>query len=348
MNPPKTSPTHKTDIILSLFLIVASLTNAAGLCRAQQAGGQAPSAQQPVSADVETEVEAFILHYIKTLETRDEKAIRDLFASDKGVAWFTDGVKSYSTADEILAGMKRYAGVTFKTTISDVCVVPLTLAVASARSNFHTKLAGPGTDDYEFGGVITWIVEKTESGKWTVLQGHTSTPAGPPTSGKQEARPAEEETGTTPIAKPLDKPAAQVENEVKAFLEHYIATLEGGAERGVRELFVADDRFGWFTDGVQSYATADDVLAGMRRFAGITFKTTMSDVGVKPITATLAIAESKFHTRLTLPGSETHEYGGVITWVLERAGTDGPWKVLEGHTSTPGGPPGKGRADEKR
>ena len=130
-----------------------------------------------------------------------------------------------------------------------------------------------------------------------------------------------------------------VEKDVKSFIVHFIATLESGDEQAIRRLFVGDDRFAWFTDGAKSYANIDEVLAGMRRYAGIRFETTVSEIRVVPLTVSLASARSKFRTKLTIPGSDDHEYGGVITWLLEKAPASDEWKVILGHTSTPGGPP---------
>lgn len=126
--------------------------------------------------------------------------------------------------------------------------------------------------------------------------------------------------------------------EVRAFLDHYIATLEGRDEVRVRALFVDDGRFVWFTDGARSYGSAEEVLAGMRRFGELRFRTELADVHVEPLTPDIVSAHSTFRTRLELPGGGEHEYGGVITWLLERSKQDG-WRVVAGHTSTPGGPP---------
>lgn len=139
----------------------------------------------------------------------------------------------------------------------------------------------------------------------------------------------------------------EIEAEVSAFVAHYVETLEGGDEPAIRELFVADDRFEWFTDGARSYASAEDVLAGMRRFAGVRFETTVSELRVVPLSESLASARSGFKTELSLPDGTLHEYGGVITWLVERDPEGGPWRVLLGHTSTPGGPPAD-EDDERR
>lgn len=128
-------------------------------------------------------------------------------------------------------------------------------------------------------------------------------------------------------------------SEVRQFLDHYVATLEGRDESEVRALFVDDGRFVWFTDGAQSYASADDVIRGMQRFSDTRFRTELECIDVVPLAPHLAAASSHFRTHLTLPDGKHHEFGGVITWLLERSSTADAWRVLSGHTSTPGGPP---------
>lgn len=135
------------------------------------------------------------------------------------------------------------------------------------------------------------------------------------------------------------RPAGDATAEIRDFLAHYIATLEARDEAQVRTLFVDDGRFVWFTDGARSYGSADEVLAGMRRFGDMRFRTELDDVRTELHTPDLASAHSTFRTQLDLPGGNHHEYGGVITWLLERSPDDRGWRILVGHTSTPGGPP---------
>jgi hypothetical protein len=132
-----------------------------------------------------------------------------------------------------------------------------------------------------------------------------------------------------------------VTQQVLTFVAHYIKTLESGIEAKVRDLFVGDKRFRWFTDGTKSYSSPDDVVLGMRRYAGITFRTKLSQVEVVPLKGNLASASATFETKLTIPESVDHTYGGVITWLLEKDTDANKWRVLLGHTSTPGGPPAK-------
>jgi predicted XRE-type DNA-binding protein len=141
--------------------------------------------------------------------------------------------------------------------------------------------------------------------------------------------------------------AGQVKQQVSAFLTHYIQTLERKDEQAVRALFVSDDRLAWFTDGKRSYSSADEVLAGMQRYDSMRFETTLADVRVLPLGANLASADSTFVTRLTIPGSAGRTFGGVITWLVEKDPASGDWKVLRGHTSTPGGPPGRDEPERR-
>lgn len=55
--------------------------------------------------------------------------------------------------------------------------------------------------------------------------------------------------------------------DARRFLDHYVATLESRDVAQVRDLFVDDGRFLWFTDGAKSYGSAAEVLAGLTRAA---------------------------------------------------------------------------------
>lgn len=134
---------------------------------------------------------------------------------------------------------------------------------------------------------------------------------------------------------------ARVEAEVRDFLAHYTRTLEGDDEAAVRSLFVDDDRMAWFTDGALAYGSAADVLAGRQKYRGMRFSTTYTETEVRVLRADLASVRSGFRTELSGPGEWTGGYGGVITMLVERDSA-GSWRVLQGHTSTPGAPPGGG------
>lgn len=130
---------------------------------------------------IDSEVRLFLKQYLQTLEGGDEEAIRRLYVDDERFMWFSDGAVSYRSPDDVLNGLNRFASIKFHTDISDVEVVPLTPAYATASTGFSTELEIPGAENYTFGGVITFLLERDEaSGRWAVLRGHTSTPGGPP------------------------------------------------------------------------------------------------------------------------------------------------------------------------
>lgn len=129
----------------------------------------------------------------------------------------------------------------------------------------------------------------------------------------------------------------RIESEVLAFLSHYAEAIAERDEPAIRDLYVNDDRFAWYTDGALTYRSADDVIESLRSYPGMRFETTFSKVFAIPLSATRVSARCTFTTRMTIPGEEDHAYSGVTTMLLEKQ--RGTWRVLEGHASTAGGPP---------
>ena len=101
-----------------------------------------------------------------------------------------------------------------------------------------------------------------------------------------------------------------VDAEVRSFLQHYMQTLENGDEEAIRGLYVDDERFTWFSDGAVTYRSPDDVLNGLRRFAGIKFHTEISEVEVVPLTPAYATLSTAFSTELEIPGAENYTFAG--------------------------------------
>ena len=127
-------------------------------------------------ARVESGAADFLASYREVIEGDDTEAIRGLYVADERFAWFTDGVKKYTSADDVIAGLASMQGMKFSTEASDVEVVPLAPDLAHARTAFRTKILQGETVVYEFSGVITWLLEEVQAGEWRVLTGHTSTP----------------------------------------------------------------------------------------------------------------------------------------------------------------------------
>ena len=87
-------------------------------------------------------------------------------------------------------------------------------------------------------------------------------------------------------------------------------------------------------------SSPDDVIESLRGYADVRFETTNSDLEIVPLSRSLASASMSFRTTLTIPASEDYTFAGVITWLVEKSPETGAWRVVQGHTSTPGGPPG--------
>lgn len=127
-------------------------------------------------ARIGTEVEAFLASYLDVLEARDPDAVRELYVDDERFAWFTDGELRYDSVDSLLAGLAAMEGMVFSTESSEVRVTPLTHSLAHAGSSFQTSIRQGDRVVFEYGGVITWLLESGDDGTWRVLKGHTSTP----------------------------------------------------------------------------------------------------------------------------------------------------------------------------
>jgi len=125
---------------------------------------------------------AFVERYRDTLESRDLEAVRKLFVDDDRFAWFTDGKKRYASAGDVIRGLEELAasGVMLSTEFSNLKAHALGTSQAAVSTDFQTQGFVGGKEAFQFGGVITMLLEKSVDGRWRVLSGHTSTPAGPP------------------------------------------------------------------------------------------------------------------------------------------------------------------------
>lgn len=134
------------------------------------------------------EVSEFLANYEKTLESTDDAEIRRLYVDDGRFAWFTDGRKLYRSPQDIVDALAslRSNGLTLDTVYREVEPMALSENLASLRAEFatqaHTK-AGPA---FRFAGVITMLLERSPTGQWRVLTGHSSTPGGPPGTGGEK------------------------------------------------------------------------------------------------------------------------------------------------------------------
>ncbi|MDA8017270.1 MAG: nuclear transport factor 2 family protein [Thermoanaerobaculia bacterium] len=131
-----------------------------------------------------------------------------------------------------------------------------------------------------------------------------------------------------------------IEEDIRRYLASYLDILESGDIERVRRQYVDDGRFSWFTDGKRLYSSPDDVarsLAEIRR-TGVRLATETKDIEVILLGGGIATLRARFATRALAAEGERFAFAGIITMILERQ-PSGTWQVVQGHASTPGGPP---------
>lgn len=126
--------------------------------------------------------------------------------------------------------------------------------------------------------------------------------------------------------------ATEARRETQAFLERWNDAMAAQDAPIIHAFYVDDPRFRWFEDGLLRYRAVGEILGALKQFPpGSHFETSLSEMEAEWLAPGLIQGSAKFRTRVTMPGN-SFAYGGVFTFVLERAGTD--WKFLRGHTST--------------
>lgn len=131
---------------------------------------------------LDAEVRAFVDAYGATLADAEPGEVRSLYVEDARFSWFTDGVRLYASAQDVINGLSGGAGpgVRYETAMRDVEVTALGDDHAAVRADFRTAGVVEGAEQFAFAGVLTMVVERDEDGAWRVVQGHSSTPGGPP------------------------------------------------------------------------------------------------------------------------------------------------------------------------
>ncbi|MEQ9617035.1 MAG: nuclear transport factor 2 family protein [Phycisphaerales bacterium] len=141
------------------------------------------AAQPSPAATDKHEIERHIDAYLRVLERGDLDEVRGQYVDDERFAWFTDGEKVYSSRDEVVRGLEqvRQSGIRLTTSTNNIDIIELCDHVLSVRTDFRTEghTADVDAASFAFSGVITMIIE-WDGGTWKIVQGHTSTPGGPP------------------------------------------------------------------------------------------------------------------------------------------------------------------------
>jgi len=126
------------------------------------------------AAIITAEVHDFLGRYVTVMNAVDTAALRTLYVADDRFSWVEDGDVRYESADAVIKALGQFAGSSTATTSwGESEVTPLPPSTAAVRTGFRTGL-GPEQGNYEFGGMITMVLEQRD-GAWRIVTGHTST-----------------------------------------------------------------------------------------------------------------------------------------------------------------------------
>ena len=123
---------------------------------------------------VEDEVRSFIDAYRLALEARDSTALRTMYASDGRFEWIEDGEVQYHSPDDVLSGLAALsAEATVRTEYDRLMIARVGATGARVSTGFRTQV-GEGPSAFEFGGMLSYVLEKGPAG-WVIIGGHSST-----------------------------------------------------------------------------------------------------------------------------------------------------------------------------
>ncbi len=129
---------------------------------------------QPLTDGVEDEVERFLESYRLAIETRDAALLRTLYVNDGRFEWIEDGEVRYRSPDAVIAGLAKLpSDAVVRTEYDRTEVATVGDAGARVSTGFRTVI-GEGPSAFEFGGMISFVLEKGPTG-WRIEGGHTST-----------------------------------------------------------------------------------------------------------------------------------------------------------------------------
>ena len=135
--------------------------------------GGTKDAGHPPAEDMEEEVANFLRSYLSAFETRDVALIQTLYVDDGRFQWIEDGEIRYRSSDDILAGLAALpSDAAIRTELNEREITPVGNAGARISTRFRTVI-GEGPTAFEFGGMMTMVLEKGPTG-WRIVGGHTS------------------------------------------------------------------------------------------------------------------------------------------------------------------------------
>ena len=137
--------------------------------------GGIEEAGQPLSDTIEDEVASFLESYLLALETRNVDLLQTMYADDGRFEWIEDGEIRYRSPDDVLAALAELpSDASIRTEYDGREITPVGDAGARVSTQFRTVL-GEGPSAFEWGGMMTMVLEKGPTG-WRIVGGHTSSP----------------------------------------------------------------------------------------------------------------------------------------------------------------------------
>ena len=96
-----------------------------------------------------------------------------MYADDGRFEWIEDGEIRYRSSDDVLAGLAAFpSDAAIHTEYTGREIVPVGDAGARVSMAFRTVI-GEGPSAFEFGGMMTMVLDKGPTG-WRIVGGHTS------------------------------------------------------------------------------------------------------------------------------------------------------------------------------
>ena len=126
------------------------------------------------SGDVEDQVGRFLESYRMAGADRDTAMLRTMYVDDGRFEWIEDGQVRYRSPDDVIAALASLPGdMSMSTEYDGIAVTLVGSTGARASMNFQTEM-GEGSSAFQFGGMISLLLEQDPSG-WRIVAGHTST-----------------------------------------------------------------------------------------------------------------------------------------------------------------------------
>ncbi len=175
------------------------------------AGESTPSiAEAPDLGEIRAGIETAFDAYRDHLQNGSEDALT--FYCEGDLRWFEEGRLAYTSRADIARGLEQAASFgTVRFDFRDLFVTPTSSKQAWWSAAFTNAFGDPEQGGFQFSGVMTGLMERTDT-SWCVRAGHTSST--PPASADERRRGYSAAPSSTRRAPPApDRPRAQRADE---------------------------------------------------------------------------------------------------------------------------------------